>query len=83
MLTQMHMDVRRHTQTHADERKANCVQCVGGRNLKTHQDVRRLFKDFQDNYTFKFYFQAHAQCAHACPTCIPAWLVSGIVLPQH
>ena len=46
MQTQMYMNVRRHTQTH--ECKANCVQCVGGRNLKTHQDVRRLFKDFRD-----------------------------------
>ena len=54
----MHTDIRRRmetnadehrrTQTHADKRKANCVRCVGGRNLKMRPDVRRLFKDFQD-----------------------------------
>ena len=37
--------------THADEYRANCVQCVGGHNLKTHLDIRHLFKDFQDVYT--------------------------------
>ena len=35
-------------QTNADKRKANCVQCVGGRNLKTSPGVGRLFKDFRD-----------------------------------
>ena len=33
-------------QAHGDKHKANCVQCVGGCNLKTCPDVRRLFKDF-------------------------------------
>jgi len=46
--SQTHMDVRRRTQTNADERKANCVRCVGGRNLKTRPGVRCLFKDFRD-----------------------------------
>ena len=35
-------------QTQADKYKANCVQCVGGCNLKTCPDVGRLFKDFLD-----------------------------------
>jgi len=49
---------RMHTQTHAgeriykrtllDERKENCIQCVGRRNLKMCPDVGRLFKDFWD-----------------------------------
>ena len=38
----------RRTRTYVDTRKANCVQCVGGHNLKTRPDVRRLFKDFRD-----------------------------------
>ena len=46
--TQMHADARRRTQTNADEYKANCVWCVGGRNLKTRPDIRCLFKDFRD-----------------------------------
>ena len=35
-------------QMHVDKRKANCVQCVGGRNVQTFPDVRHLFKDFRD-----------------------------------
>jgi len=31
-----------------DECRVNCIQYVGGRNLKTHPDVRHLFKDFRD-----------------------------------
>jgi len=46
--TQMNTDKCRRAQTNADERKANCVWCVGGRNLKTRPDIRRLFKDFRD-----------------------------------
>ena len=46
--TQTNADERGHTQTNADECMANCVRCVGGRNLKTHPDIRRLFKDFRD-----------------------------------
>jgi len=55
------MDACRHIQgmqmqTHAhrckwtllDERRANCIQFVGGHNLKTHPDIRRLFKDFRN-----------------------------------
>ena len=45
---QTNVEKHRQTQTNADERKANCVWCVGRRNLKTRPDVRRLFKDFQD-----------------------------------
>lgn len=45
---QANTNVCRQTQTNADERKANCVQCVGGCNLKTHPDVGHLFEDFQD-----------------------------------
>ena len=60
--TWMYADTHRWTQTHADERKANCVQCVGGRNLKTHQDVRRLFKDFRDTL--------YLQVMHSVYTCL-------------
>ena len=45
---QTNADERRRTQTHTDERKANCVQCVGRRNLKTRPDAGRLFKGFQN-----------------------------------
>ena len=48
MQMQTHSDAHRHMQMHADERKANCIQCVGKRNLKMHPDIRRLFKDFQN-----------------------------------
>ena len=60
MQMQMHMDVCRRVQTnadtheqtqmHADECKANCIQCVGRRNFKMCPDVRGLFKDFQDQW---------------------------------
>ena len=55
---QTHMDTHRWTQmqtcahrgkwTSLDERRANCIQCVGRCNLKTRPDVRHLFKDFWD-----------------------------------
>ena len=45
---QMNADASRRAHTYADECKANGIQCVGGHNLKTRPDVRRLFKDFRD-----------------------------------
>ena len=42
--TQMHTGVRKHTWMNADKRKANCIQCAGGRNLKTRSDIKHLFK---------------------------------------
>ena len=44
--TETNTDARRQTQTHRDECKANCIRYVGGHNLKTRPDVRRL--EFQD-----------------------------------
>lgn len=44
--TETNTDARRRTRTHADEHMTNCVWCVGGHNLKTRPDVRRLLKDF-------------------------------------
>ena len=48
---QTHANKHRCTQTHADEHKANCVRCVGGRNLKMRPGVRRLFKDLGTYYS--------------------------------
>ena len=53
--TQTNADAHRCTQTNTDERKANYVRCVGGPNLKTCPDIRRLFKDFQDILYLKTY----------------------------
>ena len=53
-LTQTYADACRRTQTHADEHKANCVWCVGGRNLKTCPDVRR-------SRTFGMYYTCYSE----------------------
>ena len=48
---QMNVDANAYAQMQRallDKCRANCVQFVGGRNLKTCPDVRRLFKDFPD-----------------------------------
>ena len=50
---QTYADTCRHTQTNADEHKANSV---GKCNLKMRPDIRRLFNDFRDTlYVWWFY----------------------------
>ena len=48
--TQTHADAHRRTQMNADKCKANCVQCVGGCNLKTHPDVDVCSRTFGTYY---------------------------------
>ena len=65
--THRHMHTCRRTQMHTDEHKTNCIQCVGGCNIKTCPDIRRLFNNFRAcAQPIYLYQKAHIYCPLGC-----------------